>query len=115
MNLLLKQQTFSKLIAKLILYANDRGYGVTVGEFLRTPEMAKIYSDQGKGIANSLHTLKLAADLNFFIDYEYISDGDKLLEIGEFWEALSTHDYVCSWGGRFHDGNHFSIVHNGVK
>jgi len=30
--------------------------------------------------------------------------------LGEYWEGMGG-----SWGGRFSDGNHFSLTHNGVK
>ena len=31
-------------------------------------------------------------------------------ELGEYWESIGG-----SWGGRFNDGNHYSLEHNGVK
>ncbi len=69
--LLDQQQRFSVLVARLILWANDQGYSVTFGEAYRTPEQAALDAQKGTGIANSVHTLRLAIDLNLFINGEY--------------------------------------------
>ncbi|EPN2803323.1 M15 family metallopeptidase [Serratia marcescens] len=107
-----KQQLFSTLIAQLILWADDRGYRVTLGEAYRSPEQARLNVQQGKGIANSLHTQRLAIDLNLFINGEYQTDSAAYAPLGEEWERMGG-----SWGGRFSrpDGNHFSLEHNGVR
>ncbi len=110
-----KQQLFAELVAQLILKAIDMGYRVTLGEAYRTPEQAQWYAKQGKGIANSLHTLKLAIDLNLFKDGVYLTDSAAYEPLGEWWEVQAP---GCCWGGRFTtraDGNHFSLTHNGVK
>lgn len=112
MTLLEKQQLFAVLAAQLILYANSQGYKITLGEAYRTPEQATLNAKKGSGIANSLHTIKLAIDLNLFRDGKYLSDTESHRTLGEYWEKL---DPLCRWGGRFGDGNHYSITHNGVK
>jgi len=66
---------------------------------------------QGKGhIKNSTHYHKCGGDALLFIDGEYITDTPSYKKYGEWWEY-----YGGSWGGHFGDGNHFSIMHNGVK
>ncbi|NHB96677.1 MULTISPECIES: M15 family metallopeptidase [Photorhabdus] len=107
-----KQQLFTVLIAQLILWADERGYRLTLGEAYRTPEQAKLNAQTGKGIANSLHIQRLAIDLNLFIRGEYQTNSHAYLPLGEYWESLGG-----TWGGRFSrpDGNHFSLAHNGVK
>ncbi len=107
-----KQQLFTKLIAQLILWADEKGYRLTFGEAYRTPEQAKLNAQSGKGIANSLHTQRLAVDFNLFINGQYQTDSAAYLESGKFWESIGG-----SWGGRFSrpDGNHFSLEHNGVR
>ncbi|CAI2469852.1 Uncharacterised protein [Serratia ficaria] len=107
-----KQQLFTKLIAQLILWADEKGYRLTFGEAYRTPEQAKLNAQSGKGIANSLHTQRLAVDLNLFINGQYQTDSAAYLALGEEWEKLGG-----SWGGRFSrpDGNHFSLAHNGIR
>ncbi|MDT3252754.1 M15 family metallopeptidase [Serratia sp. root2] len=107
-----KQQLFTKLIAQLIMWADEKGYRLTFGEAYRTPEQAKLNVQSGKGIANSLHTQRLAVDFNLFINGQYQTDSAAYTELGKFWESIGG-----SWGGRFSrpDGNHFSLEHNGVR
>jgi hypothetical protein len=113
-----KQNTFLLMIAKLITKANELGYKVTAGEFGRSEEIAKIYAAQGKGISNSLHISRLAADINVFKNGKWLIDGADYEDLGKYWESLGG-----TWGQRFldsrgkpkPDGNHFSLAHNGVK
>ena len=107
-----KQKLFTRLVAKLIEFAYEQGYGLTFGEAWRPPEMAAIYAKQGKGIKNSLHTKRLAVDFNLFIDGEYCTKSEDYMMLGAYWESLHP---LCQWGGRFNDGNHFSMEHEGVK
>ncbi|EMR7185924.1 TPA: M15 family metallopeptidase [Escherichia coli] len=112
MNLSEKQQLFTVMIADLIHWAQEHGYRLTFGEAYRTPEQAALNAKTGKGIRNSLHTLRLAVDFNLFINGEYQTDTDAYRPLGEYWESIGG-----TWGGRFSraDGNHFSLEHNGVK
>ncbi|WP_312156332.1 M15 family metallopeptidase [Lelliottia nimipressuralis] len=107
-----KQQKFTVMIGKLINWADENGYGLTVGDAFRSPEQARLNAKSGKGIANSLHTQRLAMDFNLFIDNQYQTDSAAYKPLGEFWESIGG-----TWGGRFSkpDGNHFSLEHNGVK
>ncbi|EEY3208761.1 M15 family metallopeptidase [Escherichia coli] len=112
MNLSEKQQLFAVMIADLIHWAQEHGYRLTFGEAYRTPKQAALNAKTGKGIRNSLHTLRLAVDFNLFINGEYQTDTDAYRPLGEYWESIGG-----TWGGRFSraDGNHFSLEHNGVK
>lgn len=110
-----KQVLFARLVALLILEAYQRGYEVTFGEAYRSPEEAARLAKAGKGIVKSLHTQRLAIDLNLFKDGVYLSSTESHRPLGEWWETLSTDDYECCWGGRFNDGGHYSIGHNGRK
>lgn len=107
-----KQQLFTTLIAQLILWADEKGYRLTFGEAYRTQEQAAMNAKSGKGIANSLHTQRLAVDLNLFKNGIYQTDSADYKELGLYWESLGG-----AWGGRFSrpDGNHFSLEHNGVR
>lgn len=108
-----KQQLFTVMIADLIHWAQDKGYRLTFGEVYRTPEQAALNAKKGSGIANSLHTQRLAVDFNLFINGEYQTKTEAYRPLGERWEALGG-----TWGGRFKsnpDGNHFSLEHNGVR
>lgn len=39
----------------------------------------------------------------------------KLGEKQELFMRLEMQHELCRWGGRFKDGNHYSLEHNGVK
>jgi hypothetical protein len=118
MTLLEKQQIFALLNSRFVVRLCGMGYKVTFGEAYRPPETAKLYAQQGKGIRNSLHELKLAKDLNLFKEGRFLISIDEYREAGEIWKSYSTDEYECCWGGDFHsrpDADHFSIEHNGVK
>jgi hypothetical protein len=107
-----KQSLFVQLVAQLILEAQMRGYALTFGEAYRTPEQAARNAQTGKGIANSLHTQRLAIDLNLFKDGRFLDSTEAHRPLGEWWEQQHT---LCRWGGRFKDGNHYSLEHGGRK
>lgn len=104
MRLSIKQSLFAVDVAKLILHINESGYSCTLGEAWRTPEMASLYAQQGKGIKNSLHCIRLSIDLNLFKDGVYLSGSEAHRPFGEYWESLNA---MNRWGGRFGDGNHY--------
>ncbi len=65
------------------------------------------------GILRSLHRLRLAGDYGLFdAGGAYLTRSEQYLALGEFWESL--HPLAC-WGGRFNDGNHLSLRHQGRK
>lgn len=108
-----KQRLFSKLLGQFLVWCYENGYEVTLGEAQRSIEQAVVNSRSGAGIANSLHLIRLAIDLNLFIGGVYQADTDAYKPLGEKWESMGG-----AWGGRFTtrpDGNHFSLEHNGVK
>jgi hypothetical protein len=115
MSLSEKQQQFAILVAKLILWADEQGYAVTFGEAYRTPEQAALNAKKGSGIANSLHTVRLAVDLNLFKNGKYLSNSEDHKPLGDYWKSLGAE---CCWGGDFKpraDGNHYSLSHEGRK
>jgi len=116
-SLLEKQQVFSKLLARFITDLHLRGYEVTFGEVYRPPEMAEIYASQGRGIKNSLHTIKLAADLNIFYQGKFLTTKKELEIPGKLWKSYTTSIAQTCWGGDFKepDANHYSVFHNGIK
>ena len=110
-----KQSLFVLLVAKLIDHAYAVGYDLTFGEAYRSPEEAARLAKLGKGIKASLHTSRLAIDFNLFLDKRYLKKTEDYAELGLFWESQSGLNYECVWGGRFNDGNHFSIAYGGRK
>lgn len=110
-----KQSIFANLVAELIFEAQRKGYSITFGEAYRSKEEAERLSKLGVGIKASLHTQRLAIDLNLFKDGVYLSKTKDHQVLGEWWEGQSFGDIKCCWGGRFNDGNHYSIEHLGRK
>ena len=88
------------MIADLILYAYDNGYELTFGD-------AFAHDGHMKG---SLHYIRLAIDLNLFKDGKFLDKTEDHFLLGDYWEAVGG-----SWGGRFNDGNHYSLEHEGRK
>lgn len=107
-----KQSLFVSLTALLILKANQLGYELTYGETWRSPEEAARLAKLKKGIKNSLHTLKLAVDFNLFKNGKFLDKTEDHRVLGEYWESLHP---LARWGGRFEDGNHYSLEHQGRK
>jgi len=110
-----QQRRFLPFVARLIDYAYAQGFELTAGELYRTPEQAALNAKSGAGIAHSLHTQRLAVDLQLFKDQVYLTDSRDYELLGEFWKTL---DPDCCWGGDFTsrvDGNHFSLTWGGVK
>ena len=105
-----KQRLFTRMLADLIRHAYEQGYELTLGEAYRTPEQAALNAASGKGIANSLHTVRLAIDLNLFKDGKWLQNTEDHKPLGEYWESIGG-----AWGGRFRDGNHYSLEHEGRK
>lgn len=100
MSLRKKQSRFCRMVADLIVFAYEHGYELTFGD---------AYATTGH-TANSLHYKRLAIDLNLFRDGEYLQKTEDHLALGEYWESIGG-----SWGGRFQDGNHYSLEHGGRK
>lgn len=96
---------FTKLVAELIDFVYSEGYELTFGDAYRSDAVHY-------GHPRSLHRSRLAIDLNLFKEGVYLTDTSDHLPFGEFWEALHPD---CRWGGRFEDGNHYSITHGGMS
>lgn len=133
-----KQSRFARMEAQLVLYMFSQGYEVTRGEGYRTDEQAEInrmgqanrlslaslikvrfptlaqcIENNGRTVSqSSVHPLRLASDLNLFKNGDFLSDSEAHRPFGEWWERQSTD---ARWGGRWGDGNHYSLEHNGVK
>jgi hypothetical protein len=107
-----KQSLFARLIGTLIAQIYVSGYECTLDWGYRPPEVAAYYASIGIGIRSSLHTLKLAQDINLFRNGIWQRDTDSHRPFGVWWE--SQHE-LCSWGGRFGDGNHYSLSHDGIR
>lgn len=97
-----EQSRFAIMVAQLIFFAYANGYEITFGDAYRDASVPY-------GHSKSLHKQRLAIDLNLFRNGIYLTSSDDHRELGEFWEYLGG-----SWGGRFGDGNHYSLGYRGM-
>ena len=94
MTLRQQQSKFAKMVSHLIAYAYWMGYEITLGD-----AWAKSGHRDG-----SFHYKRLAIDLNLFKDGIYLRNTEDHKPLGIFWEQMGG-----SWGGRWEDGNHYSL------
>lgn len=113
MTLTKEQAIFIQHVAELIRKAPELGLILTGGELFRTPEQQTLHIKNGRSkTMNSQHLKRLAIDLNFFEEQadgslKLVQDGDKVHNLGAFWESL---DPANQWGGNwssFKDMPHF--------
>lgn len=106
-----KQRQFVRMIGQLIEYAYENGYELTFGDAYRDPRVhGQVGQKQSYSSANSLHKERLAVDFNLFRDGKYLTSTEDHRPLGEYWESIGG-----TWGGRFNDGNHYSLAHGGRK
>ncbi|TXH43828.1 MAG: M15 family peptidase [Desulfurellales bacterium] len=108
-----KQRLFARLLPRLLDKVFELGLEYTVGDAYRDPRVhgamgvRKSYSHP-----RSAHKLRLAIDLNLFRGADFLEQTADHEQLGTWWEQQHP---LCRWGGRFDDGNHYSIEHDGVK
>jgi len=96
-----RRKLFTRCVAQLLVKMLDRNYQPMIGK------------DGLKHMTGSLHYEGLAIDIDLCDrNGQYLDKTDDHLEFGEFWESL---DPLCKWGGRFKDGNHYSVTFGGRK
>ena len=106
-----KQELFAELFADHVTWLFERGYKVRLGD---------VFASTGHR-EGSNHYLKLAGDINLFLDGNYLTTTEDHRASGERWEKR--HD-LCRWGGNWDkdeiagepgedDGNHYSLIHKG--
>jgi len=106
-----KQRHFTRLVGLLIEYAYQNGFELTFGDAYRDPRLhGEMGVKKSYSSAKSNHKIRLAVDFNLFKEGKYLTATEDYTKLGEYWESLGG----C-WGGRFNDGNHFSLEHEGFK
>lgn len=106
-----KQRRFTLMVAELIQWAYDQGYELTFGDAYRDHRLhGAIGEKKGYGHAKSTHKLRLAVDLNLFKEGKFLQLTEDHRPLGEKWESMGG-----SWGGRFMDGNHYALEHDGMR
>ena len=108
-----QQELFMRQLPRLIDKAHELGFEIRGGDWFRDARVhGKVGEKKSSSNAYSCHKLKLAIDLNLFKDGQYITTTEGHRVLGEWWEEQ--HDLNC-WGGRFKDGNHYSMTYEGMK
>ena len=106
-----KQRKFAEMVGRLIAHAYAIGYEITLGDAYRDPRLhGAMGTKQGYGSAKSCHKLRLAIDINLFRGGKMLTTTEDHRPLGEWWES-----HGGAWGGRFADGNHYSLEHEGLK
>jgi hypothetical protein len=114
-----KQALFARLMAQLTLWIFDQGWeltlsdgGVTLQRKVELQDGTRVKAIDREHREGSLHYVRLAQDVNLFVDGEYITDGSHpaYQMIGRRWKGM---DSLARWGGDFGDANHFSLAHDG--
>ena len=83
------------------------------GHAVHRPATRGSHKFRAIGIVHSLHRLKLAGDYGLFtMSGAYLTRTVEYTGIGHYFESLHPLAY---WGGRFNDGNHLSLRHQGRK
>jgi len=108
MTLRQRQSKFVQMVAELIHYATINGYELTFGDAYRDPRVHGAMGEK-KSYSSSMsfHKQRLAIDLNLFKDGKYLTSTSSHQKLGEYWESIGG-----SWGGRWNDGNHYSLGEN---
>jgi hypothetical protein len=107
------QELFMLLLPRLLDYIHDQGYRLRGGDLYRDPRVfGEIGERLGYGHPRSGHKRRLAVDFNLFKDGVYLNKTEDHQKLGEWWEKQHS---LCRWGGRFEDGNHYSLEWDGVK
>ncbi len=106
-----QQSKFATMTAQLILWCQEQGYEVTLGEAYRTKAQQEIYVAEGKSqTMRSKHLNRLAVDLNLFVAGKYQTSMAAYAPLGAYWTSL---DPGCVWGGNwtsFKDAVHFEFT-----
>ena len=100
MGLVTKQNEFARMMALLILYAQEREIQVTIGDVYRSEEEQARKLAQGLSkTMDSAHRNRLAVDLNLFCDGKWITDKEHpaFRILGEFWENVGG-EWSSRWG-----------------
>lgn len=109
-------QALAYFVTQVPLIEPAGKYQVTYGETFRPISVAKSYAQAGLGISNSLHTKRLAVDLNLFVDGRFATDSEAHRPLAVLWMSIgSAFGIVPAAGVYFNDGNHYSCAYQGVK
>lgn len=105
---------FTKAVCELILYMNSQpGYAAAMSEGMDRVTVKDPTTDHMKG---SLHEIGLALDIDLYKDGVYLTNTSDHERFGVWWETKGNAEGLpLAWGGRFKDGNHYSLSYQGKK
>lgn len=103
--LLEKQMAFPLMLAHLIIFVYENGYTMTFGEG---------YDDDNIGhMRNSNHYIKLAQDINLFLDGVFLEKGPEMEKghglLHDKWDTLGGAQRISK------DLNHYSVLYQGRR
>ena len=117
MTLRQKQSKFARMVALLIQFAYQQEYEITFGDAwafnfwpildLLTRFLPKKWIKAIKARMHSrrsFHYKRLAIDINLFRNGKFLRSTKSHEPTGLFWESIGG-----TWGGRWGDGNHYSL------
>ena len=97
-----KRRRFSRMVPRLLLYAEQLGYEYAF-EFTKRCEQCPI------GHPRSTHNVGLALDLNLYKNGEFIRDATGHKELHDFWDLMGGAARIDR------DMNHYSLEWQGVR
>jgi len=102
-----KRRKFTVMIAKLIIYADSLGYGISFGR--GTVSIAANAADGGHD--RSTHLFGVGQDLNLYevLTGEYITDSRGHDQLHDYWDDMGGAERING------DMNHYSLEHNGIR
>lgn len=114
------QREFSAKLVQLKAFILSNGWELTEGDAHRDIRLHGEFGEKkGYGAAYSVHKLRLADDINLWVNDKLVTDGncDEYKLLGDYWEASHP---LARWGGNFKgksagDANHFSFEYQGCK
>lgn len=123
--MLKEQKQFTLDIARLIFFAYQNGYELTLGHGWRTMSQQTLYYSgykvvlvsgfpklkKSRKLTNTLisnHAKRLAQDYNIFYNGELTWDKAKTRALGDYWESL---DNKNNWGGNIKVGSEWDVGH----
>ena len=92
-----KQEEFASILGRLIVWANDQGYRIRIGD---------VFAHDGHK-EGSNHYLKLAADLFVYKPGATEQDMEAHKRMHDCWDSMGGAPRITN------DMNHFSVVWNG--
>jgi hypothetical protein len=117
-----RRRLFSRLIIRVLDEMDRRGYEFSLDEGFVGRSIDKPTEDTPHR-RDGGHLKGIALDVNLFRcecqpahvspcpTPRYLTRTEDHEPFGLYWEALHP---LCRWGGRFADGNHYSLEHGGV-